>query len=76
VGRLRPTWVVGRANSTVYAQALCPLDAGWFNDSRVAGTIGRVAAEVAGRPVTVRFVAGEDGPGLAAAFAASSSQRW
>jgi hypothetical protein len=31
------------------------------------GNMGRVAAEVAGRPVTVRFVAGEeDGPGSAA----------
>ncbi len=66
VGRLRPTRVVDQDDGTIYVQAMCPLDAEWFNDSRVAGTIGRVAAEVAGRPVAMRFVAGEeDGPGSA-----------
>jgi hypothetical protein len=59
VSRLRPTRVVGRENGTVYVQALGPLDAEWFNDSRVAKTIGRVVREVAGRPVGVVFVAQE-----------------
>jgi hypothetical protein len=57
MGRLRPTRVVGRQNGTIHVQDLCPLDAEWFNEGRVAGTIGRVVAEVASRQVVVRFMA-------------------